>query len=123
MSRCISLANKYEIDMCSGSIFPKIIRFSIPFILTNLLQLLYNAADMVVVGQFSGSIALAAVGSTSSLINLIVNVFVGLSLGTTIILAQAIGANNLTKIHKIVHTSILASIICGIFCLFLDFFM
>lgn len=109
------MEKNYEIDMCSGSIFPKIVRFSIPFILTNLLQLLYNAADMVVVGRFSGSTALAAVGSTTSLINLIVNIFIGLSLGTTIVLAQAIGSNNQTKIHKIVHTSILASIICGVF--------
>lgn len=79
----------------------------------NLLQLLFNAADMVVVGRFSGSEALAAVGATGSLINLIVNVFMGLSVGTSVVVAQDYGAGKPQPISRSVHTSIAVSIVSG----------
>jgi hypothetical protein len=75
---------KYEMDMCRGSIIRKVISFSIPLMLTGILQLFYNAADIIVVGQFSGKEALAAVGSTGALINLLINIFMGLSVGTSV---------------------------------------
>ena len=108
------MAGKHEMDMCSGALFPKIVRFTIPVILTSLLQLLYNAADIVVVGRYVGSTALAAVGSTSSLINLIVNAFIGLSVGTGVLLAQNVGANNYEQTHRTVHTAMLTSVIAGV---------
>ena len=73
------MSRTYEMDMCSGPLLGKIIRFAIPLMLSGILQLLFNAADVMVVGQFSGNHALAAVGSTSALINLLVNLFIGLS--------------------------------------------
>lgn len=69
----------YEMDMCNGPLFGKIVAFAVPLILSGILQLLFNAADIIVVGRFAGSESLAAVGSTSSLINLLVNIFIGLS--------------------------------------------
>ena len=82
----------YEMDMCSGTLLPKIIRFTLPLVLTGVLQLLYNAADVVVVGQFAGEEALAAVGSTGSLINLIVKISMGLGVGASVVIARAYGA-------------------------------
>lgn len=116
------MAGKYEIDMCSGSLFPKIVKFSIPVILTSLLQLLYNAVDIIVVGRYVGSTALAAVGSTSSLINLIVNAFIGLSVGTGVLLAQSVGANDYDKAHDTVHTAMLTSLVGGIMVSIFGFF-
>lgn len=109
------MAKSYQMDMTKGSLLKKIIVFSIPLMLTGMLQLLYNAADVVVVGKFAGDPSLAAVGSTTSLINLIVNLFFGLSLGTGVIVAQSIGANNKMRLTRVVHTSMLLSLICGIF--------
>lgn len=103
----------YEMDMTKGSLLKKIIIFAIPLTLTSMLQLLYNAADIVVVGKFAGDASLAAVGSTTSLINLIVNTFMGLSMGTGVIVAQAIGAHNKERLSKTVHTSVLLSVILG----------
>lgn len=107
------MVGKHEMDMCSGPLFSKIVEFTIPVVLTNLLQLLYNAADVIVVGRYTGSTALAAVGSTSSLINLMVNIFIGISFGAGVILAHSIGANNYKKTHDIVHTSMFSSVIFG----------
>ena len=84
----------HEMDMVQGNLLRKIIRFSIPLILTGVLQLLYNAADLVVVGKFAGDASLAAVSSTGALINLTVNVFMGLSVGTCASLAKCYGAKN-----------------------------
>ena len=78
----------YEIDMTSGPIVSKTIRFAIPLALSGILQLLFNAADIIVVGQFVGPTALAAVGSTSALIQLIVNLFIGLSIGVNVLVAR-----------------------------------
>lgn len=96
------------------SLTGQIIRYIIPLMLTGILQLLYNAADNVVVGRFDGSNALAAVGSTGALINLILNVFMGLSVGTAVAVAHDYGANDEEGVQKTVHTSILISIFCGI---------
>ena len=82
----------YEIDMCSGSILGKVLVFSLPLMLSGVLQLLFNAADVIVVGRFAGSQSLAAVGSTSSLINLLINLFIGLSVGVNVLVAKYYGA-------------------------------
>jgi putative MATE family efflux protein len=105
---------KYEMDLCSGSIIRKVISFSIPLMLTGVLQLLYNAADVIVVGQFSGKEALAAVGSTSSLINLLVNVFLGLSVGTSVAVAQSYGAGDTAAVQRTVHTSVALALVSGV---------
>lgn len=104
----------YEIDMCNGPLLGKIIIFSIPMILSGILQLLYNAADVIVVGRFSGSTALAAVGSTGSLTSLIISLFMGLSVGTSVAVAQYYGAGDWKNVSQAVHTSIATSIISGI---------
>lgn len=104
----------YEIDMCNGPLLGKIIIFSIPMILSGILQLLYNAADVIVVGRFTGSTALAAVGSTGSLTSLIISLFMGLSVGTSVVVAQYYGAGDWKNVSQAVHTSIATSIISGI---------
>lgn len=96
------------------SLTGQIIRYIVPLMLTGILQLLYNAADNVVVGRFDGSNALAAVGSTGALVNLILNVFMGLSVGTAVAVAHDYGANDHEGVQKTVHTSILVSIFCGV---------
>ena len=103
----------YEMDMCTGSLWSKILLFSIPLMLSGILQLLFNAADIVVVGRYAGSTSLAAVGSTSSLINLLTNLFIGLSIGSNVLIARYYGAKNLEATHKTLHTSILFSLISG----------
>lgn len=103
-----------SIDMCSGPLAGKILAFTIPVILSGVLQLLFNAMDMVVVGRFAGSISLAAVGSTSSLTNLLVNFFIGFSISSGIVISHAIGAKRKRDIHEIVHTSAVASVVSGI---------
>ncbi len=108
------MKKKYEIDMCSGSVFQKMLLFAIPLMCSSILQLLFNAADIVVVGRFAGDNALAAVGSNSSLINLLTNVFVGLSIGTNVLVAQYYGAKKEKDLKETVHTSILLSICSGI---------
>ena len=80
--------NKYEIDMCNGSIMDKLISFSMPLMLSGILQLMFNAVDIIVVGQFSGSEALAAVGSTTALIAVFTNLFIGISLGANVLAAR-----------------------------------
>lgn len=105
---------KYEIGMCSGSVPVKMILFSVPLICSGMLQLLFNAADVVVVGQFAGDDSLAAVGSTSSLINLFTNVFIGLSVGCNVLTARYFGADSKKEIEDTVHTSIAVAFISGI---------
>ena len=107
-------SKSYEMDMCSGPLLPKILIFSLPLMLTGILQLLYNAADIVVVGRYAGSVALAAVGSTGSLINLIINLFMGLSVGASVIVAQHYGANSPKDVSEAVHTSITIAGISGV---------
>jgi len=107
--------NKYEIDMCNGPLVGKMLLFSIPLILSSVLQLLFNAADVIVVGRFAGSNSLAAVGSTTSLISLITNLFIGLSVGVNVAVAHHYGAKREKEISATVHTAILVAMIAGIF--------
>ena len=87
------ISNKsYEIDMCSGPILGKVLVFALPLMLSGVLQLLFNAADIIVVGRFAGSQSLAAVGSTGALINLLINVFIGLSVGVNVLVAKYYGS-------------------------------
>ena len=108
----------YEIDMCNGPLTGKLLKFAVPLMLSGILQLLFNAADIVVVGHFAGHQALAAVGSTGSLINLLVNVFIGLSIGTNVLVANYTGAHQEKAVSETVHTSILLSLLCGTFLIF-----
>lgn len=105
---------KYEIDMCSGSVFGKMLLFALPLMCSSILQLLFNAADIVVVGRFAGDNALAAVGSNSALINLMTNLFVGLSVGTNVLTAQYYGAKRDSDLKETVHTSMLLSLYSGL---------
>lgn len=100
--------------MVHGPLLPSIIRFSIPLMLTGVLQLLFNACDMVVVGQFAGSDPLAAVGSTTSLTNLLVNAFMGLSVGANVLASHALGSGDRDRMEKIVHTAVTMSVLCGL---------
>lgn len=100
--------------MCNGPLLGKLLLFALPLMLSGILQLLFNAADIIVVGRFTGSHALAAVGSTSSLINLLVNLFIGFSIGSNVLTAQYYGAKDQKNIHQTIHTSILISLIGGI---------
>lgn len=104
----------YEIDMCSGSLLPKILLFSLPLMASGILQLLFNAADIVVVGRYTGNEALAAVGSTSALINLLVNLFIGLSVGVNVMVAKYYGAKREQDIHETVHTAVLVAVLAGV---------
>lgn len=100
-------------DIVNGPMLKNIIRYTIPLIATGLLQLLYNTADNIVVGRYDGSVALAAVGSTGSLINLIVNVCIGLAVGSSVAVAQEYGAGNDEGVSEVVHTSLVISALCG----------
>ena len=110
----LGLSKKHDMDMCSGPLFSKMLIFALPIIAMNILQLLFNAADMIVVGRFSGREALAAVGATGSFINLMVNTFMGLSVGTAVVVAQDYGAGRMSCLSDSVHTSIAISIISGL---------
>lgn len=112
----------YEMDMCSGPIFTKIVVFAIPLMLSGILQLLFNAADIIVVGRFAGNESLAAVGSTSALINLLVNVFLGLSIGANVLVAQFYGAQRMKDLEETVHTAILLAVFGGTALIFLGLF-
>ncbi len=104
----------YEIDMCSGAILPKMLRFAVPLMCSSVLQLLFNAADVIVVGRWAGDNSLAAVGSNTSLINLLVNLFIGLSVGANILAARCYGAGDKEGLRQTVHTSILLSLLSGV---------
>lgn len=105
---------KYEIDMCSGSVLQKMLMFAIPLMFSSILQLLFNAADIVVVGRFAGDNALAAVGSNGALINLITNLFIGMSIGTNVLTAQYYGGKKENDLRETVHTSMLLSVCSGL---------
>ena len=128
MSKCVKIrektkgidvnmasSRKYEMDLTTGAILPKLLKFCIPLALSGMLQLLYNAADVIVVGRFCGSTALAAVGSNGSLVNLLVNLFIGLSVGTGIVTARFYGAKDSEKIRRSVHTAMLLGVMAGLF--------
>lgn len=118
----LSRGKSYEMDMCSGPLLKKILIYALPLMLSGILQLLFNAADIIVVGNFTGSSALAAVGSTSSLINLLVNLFIGLSIGANVLVARYYGARDAKSVEETVHTSILTAGVGGVFLIFVGFF-
>lgn len=114
MERTTVKKNKYEIDMCNGTIMDKLISFSLPLMLSGILQLMFNAVDIIVVGRFSGSQALAAVGSTSALINVFTNLFIGISLGANVLTARFYAAGREKEVSETVHTAITLALISGI---------
>ena len=105
---------KNEIDMCNGPILKKMLVFTLPLMCSSMLQLLFNAADIIVVGRFAGDTALAAVGSTTSLVLLLSNLFIGLSVGANVLAARYFGAGKGNELSKTVHTSLLLSMISGL---------
>lgn len=113
---------KKEMDMCEGPLAGKILRYTLPLALSGILQLCFNAADMIVVGRYASGEALAAVGSTGALINLIINVFMGLAVGVSVCVAHAWGAKNKESVRQIVHTAMLTSVIAGMIVLLIGFF-
>ena len=116
------MKKSYEMDMCSGPLLGKILVYAIRLMLSGILQLLFNAADVIVVGRFAGHESLAAVGSTSALINLLINVFIGLSIGANVLVAQYFGAGKEKEVQDTVHTAITISLICGLALVFLGIF-
>lgn len=111
-----------NIVMTEGPLWSSTLLFALPLMFSGLLQLFFNAADTIVVGRFAGQEALAAVGSVGSLNALLVNVFLGLSIGANVIVARSIGAGDYEKVHSAVHTSITLSVFCGVFLAFLGYF-
>ncbi len=114
---------KNEINMTEGNLFKQIFYFSVPLVATGLLQLLYNATDMIVVGRFAGAAALSAVGSTTALVNMIINIFMGLSVGVGVCISRYYGAKDYDCIDKTLHTAIAVAIIAGIFLSIISFFI
>ena len=108
------MRKSYHIDMCSGPLASKILLFSLPLMASSLLQLLFNAADVVVVGRFAGKEALAAVGSNTALINLMINIFVGLSVGTNVVVARDLGAGRYESVSRSVRTAMTLALISGV---------
>lgn len=113
------MRKSYEMDMCHGPLLRKLLVFSLPVMLSGVLQLLFNAADIIVVGQYVGSTALAAVGSTGSLINLLINLLIGLSVGANVMVARYYGAHEEKLVSQTVHTAILLSLVSGIVMIFI----
>ena len=113
----------YEIDMLNGPVMPKLLSFALPLMLSSMLQLTFNAADVIVVGRFEGDAALAAVGAPGALINLLVNLFLGLSVGANVIVAQCYGAGDFRQTQDAVHTSVTLSLIGGVLVGVVGFFL
>ena len=109
----MKLFSRRNVDITSGNLFYGILMFTLPVILTNILQTLYNAADMIIVGRYAGDICLAAVGATGSVTNLIVGLFVGMGAGVSAIVSRYIGADDFEKTSKAVHTTVAMSLIFG----------
>ena len=108
-----SKTKQYEMDMCSGPILRKMLMFALPLMLSSILQLLFKAADIVVVGKFAGDNSLAAVGSNTALINLLTNLFIGLSIGANVVAARHYGAKAWDDLRRTVHTAMLLSMLSG----------
>ncbi|MBD5082158.1 MAG: MATE family efflux transporter [Ruminococcaceae bacterium] len=117
------MSKKYQMDMCSGPVLKKMLLFSLPLMASGVLQLLFNAADVIVVGRFAGDNSMGAVGSTSSLINLFTNLFVGLSVGINVIVAKSHGAGDHQNLHDSVHTAMTVSVISGVILAVLGFIL
>lgn len=105
---------KYEIDLSQGPMLKNVIKFAIPLMLSNLLQVFYNSADVIVVGRFAGPEALASVGATGSLFALLVNFFSGISLGAAVLVSRRYGAKDESGLHRAVHSAVLVSVVAGI---------
>ena len=118
----MSREKKYEIDMCNGSIMDKLISFALPLMLSGMLQLMFNAVDIVVVGRFSGSQSLAAVGATTALIYLFTNLFIGISLGANVLAARYYAAGKHEEMSETVHTAMMFALISGIIMIFVGLF-
>lgn len=114
-----SVNRKHDINMCEGPILPRLLEFTIPLMFSSILQLLFNAADVVVVGRFAGDNALGAVGSNAPLINLLTNLFMGLSVGANVVVANYLGAKEDKNVSETVHTSMLLSIVSGVLLTFI----
>ena len=108
------LAKQKQQSMLHGPLFSSIISYTIPIMLTGLLQLLFNAADLVIVGRFRGSISVAAVSATGAIINLIVNLFIGLSVGAGVSVAHGLGGGQDEEVHKTVHTALPVALVSGV---------
>lgn len=104
----------FEMDMVRGPVLKKMLRFSLPLMFSSILQILFNAADIIVVGRFAGDHSLAAVGSTTALINLLVNLFIGLSIGANVMAAKYYGARRNEALKETVHTAIAISLVSGV---------
>ena len=115
--------SRHEINMTEGPLLPKILAFSGPLILTGILQLLYNAADVIVVGNYAGHEALGAVSSTGALINLLVNVFMGLGVGASVAVARNDGARDIVAMRKAEHTAMTLALFMGVGVGIFGFFM
>ncbi len=116
------MKKNFEMNMCEGKIFGKLVVYALPLVLTNVLQLLFNAADVAVLGIFVSDDAVAAVGATGALINLIIGLFVGLSVGANVLVARFSGEQNVDSAHKTVGTSVIVSLITGIILAFIGYF-
>ena len=103
-----------QVNMIEGALLPKVLRFSLPLAATGVLQLLFNAADVIVVGKFAGATALAAVGATTALINLLVNAFMGISVGVNILVARYLGCREDERVRACVHTAFALSLLLGL---------
>ncbi|HAZ90852.1 MAG TPA: MATE family efflux transporter, partial [Eubacterium sp.] len=108
------MKNKNDINMCEGPLLGKILLFAIPLMLSSVLQLAFNAADIIVVGRFESAASLAAVGSTSPVINLLTNLFMGLSIGANVCVSNYIGAKKSKDVRETVHTAMYMAIISGL---------
>ena len=113
----------FEIDMCNGTLMDKLISFSIPLMLSGILQLMFNAVDIIVVGRFAGSESLAAVGSTTALINVFTNLFIGISLGSNVLAARYYAAGKEREMSETVHSSLTLALISGILMAFAGLFL
>lgn len=108
------MSKAYSIDMCSGPLGKKILLFALPLMAANVLQMMFNLADVIVVGKFAGDLSQAAVTSTTSMINLLLAIFMGLSGGANVVVARALGAREHDRVEDIVHTCITLGLVCGV---------
>lgn len=113
------MKKSYEMDMTTGAILPKLLKFCLPLIFTGVLQLLFNAADVFVVGKYVGSVAMAAVGTSGPIVNLLINLFIGLSVGVNVVVAQYIGANKRKDVEELISTSYTTALLSGFLLLFI----
>ena len=108
------MAPRNSVDLSTGSVFKRLFVFALPLVASNLLQHFYHAADIIVIGKFSGSVSLAAVGATSSISSLLLNLVTGLAVGTNVICAKRYGAKNKEALSRCMHSSLVLSLVCGI---------